>query len=268
MPVNHVLTKAVTTEPDAAARLVDVSVSFGEHQVFDKLSVSIARQQWTALLGRSGCGKSTVLKLLAGLIQPGSGAVGLNGEGSSHAKRRHCAYMAQNDCLLPWLNVRENITVGARLRREPQDDDKAVQLLEAVGLMPRQTAMPNELSGGMRQRVALARTLYEDQSLILMDEPFSQLDAITRRELHALSSELLRYATVVMVTHDPDEALRLADNVAVLAGSPAQVHWLNAQSEESPRYENTGAMVTHQPQDGLSTKKISDRELLWDLLSS
>lgn len=193
--------------------LDNLSLTLGDIRLFDGLSLALPEQQWTALLGVSGVGKSTILKLLAGLVKPDSGTV-------------HCpgavAYMAQQDLLLPWLNVLDNVTVGVRLRQggaaARRQRDKAMAILEQVGMADRVGFEPAALSGGMRQRVALARTLMEDCPVVLMDEPFSALDAVTRHRLQRLTFDLLQGRTVVLVTHDPLEALRLGDEVRVLQG--------------------------------------------------
>jgi putative hydroxymethylpyrimidine transport system ATP-binding protein len=133
--------------------------------------------------------------------------------------------MGQNDLLLPWLPLLDNILLGARLRHELTGKlrEQAQGLLSDAGLGEYEKALPATLSGGMRQRGALLRTLMEGRRIVLMDEPFSALDALTRMRLQDLAAGMIRERTVVMVTHDPLEALRLADRIVVLAGSPAQV---------------------------------------------
>ena len=171
-----------------------------------------------ALLGTSGVGKSSLLKILAGLATASQGTVRAS-DGGPLAGR--IAYMGQTDLLYPWLRVIDNVTLGSRLRREKPDTDRAMQLLERVGLADRARALPMELSGGMRQRTALARTLYESRPMVLMDEPFSALDAVTRARIQELAAELLQGRTVLLITHDPMEACRLGHRLVVLAGHPA-----------------------------------------------
>jgi putative hydroxymethylpyrimidine transport system ATP-binding protein len=129
--------------------------------------------------------------------------------------------MGQTDMLYPWLRVIDNVMLGSRLRRESPDATRAMHLLERVGLAERARALPMELSGGMRQRTALARTLYENRPMVLMDEPFSALDAVTRARIQELAAELLQGRTVLLITHDPMEACRLGHQLVVLAGHPA-----------------------------------------------
>jgi putative hydroxymethylpyrimidine transport system ATP-binding protein len=131
--------------------------------------------------------------------------------------------MAQNDLLLPWATALANVTVGAKLRRTKPDHDRAAHLLEQVGLAGREGALPHQLSGGMRQRVALARTLYEQRPVVLMDEPFSALDAITRTRIQTLAADLLHGCTVLLITHDPQEACRMSHQILILAGQPARL---------------------------------------------
>jgi putative hydroxymethylpyrimidine transport system ATP-binding protein len=143
--------------------------------------------------------------------------------------------MAQQDLLLPWLRLRENVLLGARLRGERADVARAEALIAAVGLAGREGARPAELSGGMRQRAALARTLMEDRPVVLMDEPFSAVDAPTRHRLQDLAARLLSGRTVLLVTHDPLEAMRLAHKVVVLRGAPASAEEAPVPDAPPPR---------------------------------
>ena len=145
--------------------------------------------------------------------------------------------MAQQDLLVPWQRVVGNVMLGAhwRGRPAPEDRQRAQRLLDQVGLAGKAGQWPDELSGGQRQRVALARTLFEDASVVLMDEPFSAVDAITRLELHDLASRLLADRTVIMVTHDPLEALRLADRILILQGEPARLVSIPVPEGDRPR---------------------------------
>ncbi len=136
---------------------------------------------------------------------------------------------------MPWLTVIENAVIGSRLRGESPDYRRARDLLVSVGLADRADDHPSTLSGGMRQRTALIRTLMEDRPLVLMDEPFSALDAITRLRLQSLAAELLRGRTVLLVTHDPLEALRLGDRIHVMAGRPARIDQALTPAGATPR---------------------------------
>lgn len=189
-------------------------IVFGDRVVADELSLEFAAGRTTCLLGRSGVGKTSLLRHLAGLL-PDSKRTG------------PLAYMAQHDLLLPWLSVLDNVLLGYRLRGERAArraaEPRARELLDEVGLGDRLSDLPLALSGGMRQRVALARTLCENRPVVLMDEPFAHLDAVTRLELQDLATRLLVGRTVVLVTHDPLEALRVGHDVRVLSGTPFAV---------------------------------------------
>ena len=176
------------------------------------------------LLGKSGSGKSTLLHFIAGLL-PSNIARGSVIADDELPLGGRIAWMAQQDLLLPWLKIIDNINLGSLLRgnRTKQDRDQARQLLKDVELEGVENRYPHELSGGMRQRVALARTLAEQRPVNLLDEPFSGLDASTRYQLQGLASRLLANRTTLLVTHDPLEALRMADQIFVLDGRPAQV---------------------------------------------
>lgn len=190
---------------------------YQDEKLFDNLDVPFFPQQWTCILGQSGVGKTSLLRMIAGLS---AGVV----EGTLHVNPRDIAYMAQSDLLLPWLSVLNNVMIGAILRDEkisPEKKNTAIQLLEKMGLSESLHKKPQELSGGMRQRVALARTLFDDKNIILMDEPFSSLDAPTKQKLYTLFKRYLANKTILFITHDIVEALQLGDKLFVLSGKPA-----------------------------------------------
>lgn len=192
--------------------------------LFSGLELTVPDGCFTALLGVSGVGKTSLLRLVAGLLDPQEKTQLGAGDGQPIAGR--VAWMGQQDLLLPWASALDNVMLGLRLRGQKCDDPakaRALALLEQVGLGDRANARPAALSGGQRQRVALARTLFEDRPIVLMDEPFSALDAVTRLRLGDMAARLLAGRTVMMVTHDPMEALRLADQVVVMSGSPARL---------------------------------------------
>jgi putative hydroxymethylpyrimidine transport system ATP-binding protein len=206
--------------PPPRLKIRGLTLRFGAQTLFEALDLDLQAGRLTALLGESGVGKSTLLRVLAGLEYPHAGEV-TSDDGRPISDR--VAFMGQQDLLLPWLSALANVSVGARLRGDRPNRARAMSLLARVGLADSADALPEHLSGGMRQRVALARTLYEDRPIVLMDEPFSALDALTRARIQSLAAELLAGRTVLFITHDPLEACRLADTLLVLHGSPARL---------------------------------------------
>lgn len=219
-------------KPPPGIRLENLTLRFGTDTVFENLNLETKGGKFIALLGASGVGKSSLLKIIAGLSRPTAGRV-IGTDAQPIAGR--IAYMGQQDLLLPWLNVFENVTLGARLRHEKVDRAWAEHLLERVGLSTRHKDLPSALSGGMRQRAAIARTLYERQPIVLMDEPFSALDTITRATVQELAAELLEGHSVLLITHDPMEACRLCHQVMVLSGHPAKLGTPIALAGKPPR---------------------------------
>ncbi|KIC40414.1 ABC transporter ATPase [Ruegeria sp. ANG-R] len=183
--------------------------------LFAPLTLTLGAGAWTCLLGGSGVGKTTVLRLIAGL-ETGAEFTGRITASDGRPVSERVAYMAQDDLLLPWATVAQNVSLGARLRGETVDLDRRDRLIERMRLQDHLTRKPSELSGGQRQRVALARTLMEDRPIVLLDEPFSALDARTRADMQDLAAEALRGRTVLLVTHDPAEAARLGQSIVVM----------------------------------------------------
>jgi ABC-type nitrate/sulfonate/bicarbonate transport system ATPase subunit len=204
-----------------------VSHGFGELEVLADLSLDVAQGEVVGLVGPSGCGKSTLLELISGLAEPRSGRIEAAGSASPRERLAHCAYMPQRDLLFPWLSALDNASLAHRNRGASKREarESALPLFERFGLGDFAAARPGELSGGMRQRVAFLRTLLAGKPVLLLDEPFAALDAITRAEMQewlagALTAEP---RTVLLVTHDVEEALYLCDRVAVLTSRPARV---------------------------------------------
>lgn len=221
-------------------RLVSLSFAWpGGPALLDGLSLSVAAGSITTLVGTSGCGKSTVLRLVAGLLTPTAGHV----EGQQGAR----AFVFQSPNLLPWLTVRDNVALPLRLHGVPRLErrQRAEEALARVGLTEAIGALPQALSGGMKMRVSLARALVTRPDVLLLDEPFSALDALTRRRMHAEFLALWDSlgCTALMVTHDLEEAVLLSDRVIALAGCP-----LTAAADETidaprPRDRHDPALV-------------------------
>lgn len=186
--------------------------------LFPPLRLELEPGRWTSLLGASGVGKTTLLRLIAGLETGATFSGSVNaGDGAGLAGR--IAFMGQSDLLAPWLDLIGNVILGARLRGETPDLDRARAILASVGLSGLEARRPHTLSGGQRQRASLARTLMEDRPVVLLDEPFSSLDARMRAEMQELAAERLRGRTTLLVTHDPAEAARLSDRAFLLTAA-------------------------------------------------
>lgn len=211
------------------------------------LDFQIPSGQFAALIGPSGCGKSTLLRIAANLLTPTEGCIRIDGRAPAEINAaRQVAWMAQSPALLPWLTARENVTLARRFLNGQAGGLSAVEALARVGLSGQADAYPFTLSGGMQQRLALARLLLQPAGLWLMDEPFAALDEITRERL---AQELLQLwqplrPTVLWVTHHIHEALRLADRILVLSASPGRliadvaVELPRPRSEGDPRFQS------------------------------
>ncbi len=196
----------------------------GQLAVLRNLSFSVPRGQFVCVLGPSGAGKSTLLRLLAGLLPAAGGQIVFGGQ-PVRGPQAGVGLVFQDANLMPWRNALDNTALPLELRNDPDAIDRAWDMLQLVGLQGFEQALPSELSGGMAQRVAIGRALVQDPQLLLLDEPFGSLDALTREKM---GEELLRiweleHKTVVMVTHDIHEALYLADRVLVLGRRPASL---------------------------------------------
>ena len=210
--------------------LNDVSYSYhtldGETKALSDISFSLARGEFTAVVGPSGCGKSTLLSLIAGLMKPESGSMTLNGDPLTENSSK-IGYMLQHDHLFEWRTVYRNVLLGAEINKAltPEIKERANKLLEQYGLKRFARSKPSELSGGMRQRAALIRTLLLEPELLLLDEPFSALDYQTRLTVSDDIGQIIRRSgkTALLVTHDLSEAVSLSDRVIILSKRPASI---------------------------------------------
>ncbi|MBL0946261.1 MAG: ABC transporter ATP-binding protein [Hydrogenophaga sp.] len=227
--------------------------------VFEGVSLGVRAREIVVLLGSSGCGKSTLLRALAGLAPPTTGAVRFLGE-PLLAPHPRSAVLFQQPGLLPWLDVARNVGFGLDFRHQPHLPQavrraRVDAALDAVGLGQRQSLWPSQLSGGMAQRVALARALAREPVLLLADEPFSALDAVTRTQMQALLVELVHrwHTAALLVTHDIDEAIRVADRILLMGppapGEPARL--LREWQVRAPHPRGSG-------RDGAATAALRD----------
>ena len=212
-----------------AIEVTGVGRSFGEVEALRDLTLTVSPGEVVALVGASGCGKSTLLELIAGLSEPDAGTIAVGGERRSEARLANCSWMPQRDLLLPWKRADDNAALALRLdgmkRREARR--RAREMLVRLGVGEFAAARPSQLSGGMRQRVAFARTLLAGKPVLLLDEPLAALDAITRADLQELLVATLTKLnrTTVLVTHDVEEALFVADRVLLMSARPGKVIW-------------------------------------------
>jgi putative hydroxymethylpyrimidine transport system ATP-binding protein len=268
------LTPTLTQAPDIT--ITNACLAFANKPIFSGINLHIPAKHWVALLGPSGVGKSSFLRLIAGLNTAQENSQAIISTSNHLPIQQQIAYMAQSDLLLPWMTVLNNAMLGAKLRAtlaaklgsklgstlsaklnaklnlklrpklstelDSQTHNQqntliqhATLLLKQVGLENALDLYPHQLSGGMRQRLALVRTLMENKPIVLMDEPFSALDAITRYKLQDLCAELLKNKTVLFITHDPTEALRLAHTIYIMQDQPANLKAITTLSSPAPR---------------------------------
>ena len=215
---------------DAFLNLTDVRYSYhspeGETPALSDISFSVKEVEFVAIVGPSGCGKSTLLNLICGLLAPEAGEITLKGNPVLRERER-IGYMLQKDHLFEWRSIYRNVILGLEIRRKCTEETlaRAEAMLEQYGLAPFRNARPSELSGGMRQRAALIRTLVLEPELLLLDEPFSALDYQTRLTVCDDIATIIRreQKTAILVTHDLSEAISCADRVIVLGKRPARI---------------------------------------------
>jgi NitT/TauT family transport system ATP-binding protein len=230
----------------APVHIDGVAHSFGELRVIDRVDLEAEPGEVIGIVGPSGCGKTTLLELVAGLRPPDGGSISVAGQADPAERLERCAYMPQRDLLLPWLSAVDNAALALRIAGTPRGEarQRAAAHFDRLGLAGFEDSRPDELSGGMRQRVAFLRTLMAGRPVLLLDEPFASLDAITRAEMQSWLAALLgpdRH-TVLLVTHDVEEALYLADRVLVLGSRPTSV--ADRIGIDGPRATDRAAAVT------------------------
>ncbi len=241
--------------------LDNVCVELGGARILQDVSLTVAEREFVCVIGTSGGGKTTLLRTIAGLLPVASGSVTLDGAPVDGPSPR-AAVVFQHFGLFPWKTVRSNIAYGLRVQGRPVDQDLIRRMLETLRLTDVADYYPAQLSGGMKQRVGIARALATEPEVLLLDEPFSALDAITRE---SLQNEVLRLweananMTALQVTHDIDEALLMADRVIVVSGPPGHITF--EMKVDLPRPRDSQEIRSHQDYPRM-------RKLLWDSLNS
>jgi NitT/TauT family transport system ATP-binding protein len=242
----------------APVRIDGLGHSFGELRAIDRIDLEAAPGEVIGIVGPSGCGKTTLLELVAGLREPGSGTISVGERTDARERLERCAYMPQRDLLLPWLSALDNAGLALRIAGVSREAarERAGAHFGRLGLEGFERVRPGELSGGMRQRVAFLRTLMAGRPILLLDEPFASLDAITRAEMQSWLASLLRddRHTVLLVTHDVEEALYLSDHVLVLSSRPARV--ADRIEIARPRAPDRAAAVTSPEFTGLRERAL------------
>ena len=217
-----------------------ITKAFDNNLIFKNLDITLMEGETLALLGPSGIGKTTILNVLSGIMAPDSGKVYLKGEDIT-AKPGHISYMQQKDLLLPYYTVLENVALPLIIKGEKKKEacKKAGELFEFFGISGYENKFPKEMSGGMRQRAALLRTFIQSNGIILLDEPFGALDAVTRHKMQQWYTEISREMkmSTIIITHDTDEALILADRIIVMKDAE-NVHEITLSSK-SQNFELT-----------------------------
>ncbi|MFQ6724211.1 MAG: ABC transporter ATP-binding protein [Clostridia bacterium] len=230
----------------------------GETLALDNISFDIKSGEFVSIVGPSGCGKTTILSILAGLLEASSGTVWINGE-TPKTKNSECGYMFQRDNLLPWRTIEKNVLLGLEIQHKltPENKARALNLLDKYGLGEFKNKRPDELSGGMRQRVALIRTLALNPSILLLDEPFSALDYQTRLNVCDDVSQIIKQEkkTAILVTHDLQEAISMSDRIFVLTKRPA-----NIKATHTTRFDKT--LTPFEKRQTLDAEKLFNT--LWE----
>ncbi|QAT40946.1 ABC transporter ATP-binding protein [Clostridium sp. JN-9] len=224
------MNEVIKNEKDYVVTLNDVNLTYsgekGEVDALKHINLNITEGEFICVLGPSGCGKSTLLKIIAGFLKPTEGEAKMDNE-IINGPDWHRGVVFQSPTLYPWLNVKDNVAFGPKMRKFPKDDIKKLtdKYIDLVGLQGFEKQKPYELSGGMKQRVSLARVLINNPRMILMDEPFGALDALTRQNMQSLIRNIWKNTknTVLLITHDVDEALGLATRIIVMSSRPGRI---------------------------------------------
>lgn len=218
-----------------------ITKCFGEIHALDNISLTLAENQFVSILGPSGSGKSTLFNIISGLLMPDSGEVLVDGE-SYVGKTGRVSYMHQKDLLLPWKNILENVCVPLILKGHSKkaSEQEALKYFKLFGLDGFEKSYPNQLSGGMKQRASLLRTYLFSNDIMLLDEPFGGLDAITKRKMQHWILDVFKSlnASILFITHDLDEAIFLSDKIYVFSERPASIKAVFDVNIDRPRDNN------------------------------
>lgn len=221
---------------------INIKKSFGQLHTLEDVSLNLEKNRFVSLLGPSGCGKSTLFNIISGLTLPDRGKILIDGE-DYNGKTGRVSYMHQKDLLLPWKNILANVTIPLILKGEPknQAEEKALGYFHLFGLDGFEKNYPNQLSGGMRQRASLLRAYLFSNDIMLLDEPFGGLDAITKRKMQHWLLEVFNNlnSSILFITHDIDEAIFLSDEIYILSKRPAVVKKVFQVNIDRPRDDNT-----------------------------
>ena len=206
--------------------LKDVNYSLDSLEILRNIDLSVNSREIVSIIGPSGCGKSSVLNLISGLERPDSGQIKIEGKSDQFDRLNMISYMQQKDLLLPWRTVLDNVILGLEIQGIPKKESRkiAMEQMEKFGLLGFENKYPFTLSGGMKQRAAFLRTILMDRPILLLDEPFSALDALNRMQMQEWVIKLFDGLdkTVIFVTHDIDEAIFLSDRIYVMSSSPGE----------------------------------------------
>src|SRR5215471_3698467 len=236
--------------PEPIITIENVGLTFGQEQIYERLSFDVRSGEFICILGPSGCGKSTLLRIIGGLLDPNIGRVTVDGRAPRNAWAE-IAFVFQSPRLVPWRSALDNVLLGSELRFGSRDKERrrahAIELLRLVGLAADTGKYPSMLSGGERQRVAIARALSVEPKIVLMDEPFSALDPNMRLRMRVEMERIWLETgkTVVFVTHDIDESLQLADRTVVLSNKPTRVLEIIELQTPRPRALGDRGLDTH-----------------------
>lgn len=223
----------------------NIAYSIGQISIIDDISFNAGKDEFVSIIGPSGCGKSTLLRIIAGLIKPSRGSIRYNGEEVT-GPNSEISFVFQDFGLLPWLTNIENVKVGLSLLdiSEEEKDKRAASIFKSMGLEGFENAYPNMLSGGMKQRVGIARAIISNPRVLLMDEPFSSLDELTANALrgdviYMLKSRDVSVESVIMVTHNVEEAVEMSEKIVVLSNKPSKVKKVIGINARYPRNRHT-----------------------------